>query len=289
MLVEIQEILKAQGKRPPDGQEQGTDVPPQQVESVSDDVRKGMPLRTVSGGNENVSTRVDACMRTPDHMDSTHMDDSAPAMTTFLYARVSTSDQNISIQRTQAEQAGFVIDEVVADDGVSGVTVPLGERPQGRRLFDLLRHGDVLIVRWVDRLGRDYNDVTENIRFFMKRGVVIKTIINNMVFDGATTDPVQMAVRDALIGFMAATAQAQAEATKVAQKAGIAAARERDGAYKGRKPAFTTAALELVLAELEKGAGPSEAAKAAGVSRQTVYRIKADPAAARAALEVWGL
>jgi DNA invertase Pin-like site-specific DNA recombinase len=210
-------------------------------------------------------------------------------MRTILYARVSTAEQNIAIQRTQAEQAGFAIDEVVADDGVSGVSVPLRERPEGRRLFDLLRRDDVLVVRWVDRLGRDYRDVTENIRLLMERGVVIRTVINGMVFDGATEDPIAMAVRDALIAFMAATAQAQAEATKVAQRAGIAAARERDGAYRGRKPAFTSAAMDTVLSELGKGSGPSEAAKAAGVSRQTVYRIKADPAAARAALVAWGL
>lgn len=210
-------------------------------------------------------------------------------MKIILYARVSTADQNISIQRVQAEQAGFVIDEVVADDGVSGVSVPLKERAEGRRLFDLLRRGDVLVVRWVDRLGRDYKDVTHNIRAFMNRGVVVKTVINTMTFDGATDDPIDMAVRDALIAFMAATAQAQAEATKVAQKAGIAAAQERNDAYRGRKPAFTSEAMDTALAELQKGKGATDAAKAAGISRQTIYRIKANPAAARAALAAWGL
>jgi putative DNA-invertase from lambdoid prophage Rac len=123
----------------------------------------------------------------------------------------------------QARAAGFKIDEVVADDGVSGVRVPLRERPQGRRLFDMLRAGDVLVVRWVDRLGRNYADVTEVIRQLMAKGVVVKTVINGLVFDGATKDPMQKAVRDALIAFMAATAhQAQAEATKAAQRAGTA-------------------------------------------------------------------
>ncbi len=210
-------------------------------------------------------------------------------MRTILYARVSTAEQNIAIQRTQAEQAGFTIDEVVADDGVSGVSIPLRDRPEGKRLFDLLRRGDVLVVRWVDRLGRDYRDVTNNIRAFMDKGVVVRTVINAMTFDGATTDPIAMAVRDALIAFMAATAQAQAEATKVAQRAGIAAARERDDAYRGRKPAFSSSVMDTILAELEKGSGATEAAQTAGVSRQTVYRIKADPAAARAALAAWGL
>lgn len=63
----------------------------------------------------------------------------------------------------------------------------------------------MLVVRWVDRLGRNYADVTEVIRQFMARGVVIKTVINKMTFDGATQDPMQKAVRDALIAFMAAT------------------------------------------------------------------------------------
>ena len=88
------------------------------------------------------------------------------------------------------------------------------ERNQGKRLFDLLRRGDVLVVRWIDRLGRNYADVTEVIREFMKRGIIIRTVINGLVFDGATKDPMQMAVRDALISFMAALSQAQAEATK---------------------------------------------------------------------------
>jgi hypothetical protein len=42
----------------------------------------------------------------------------------------------------------------------------------------------------------------------MRRGVVIRTVINNMTFDGAAKDPMRQAVRDALIAFMAATAQA---------------------------------------------------------------------------------
>src|SRR6185437_5517794 len=159
-------------------------------------------------------------------------------MATFLYARVSTVDQTLAHQRTQAESAGFKIDEVIADEGASGLTTRLVDRPQGRRLFDLLRSGDTLLVRWVDRLGRNYADVTDTIREFMRRGVIVRTVINNMTFDGSTKDPVQMAVRDALIGFMAATAQAQAEVTKVAQRGGIDAAKQDGRRYLGRKPTF---------------------------------------------------
>ena len=215
---------------------------------------------------------------------------------TILYARVSTADQNLHHQQAQAEAAGFIIDEVVADHGVSGVSTTLAERPEGRRLHDKLRLGDTLVVRWVDRLGRNYADVTDTIRAFMRRGVVIRTVISGLTFDGATQDPMQQAVRDALIAFMAATAQAQAEATKEAQKAGVAAARAADERqaegerrrYAGRKPSYTREAIRQVGEMSATGAGTSTIAKAMGLSRQAVLRIKADPVAAEAAVTRWG-
>ncbi|RVU12501.1 recombinase family protein [Methylobacterium oryzihabitans] len=206
---------------------------------------------------------------------------------TVLYARVSTADQTAAHQRTQAEAAGFKIDHVVSDEGVSGVTTRLADREQGRRLFDMLRRGDVLVVRWVDRLGRDYADVCETIRELMRRGVIVRTVINNLTFDGATADPMQQAVRDALIGFMAATAQAQAEATKEAQRAGIEYAKGREDAYRGRKPSFTREQFEAVRRMLDLGYGISEIARKIELSRQTVYRIEANPAEAEAALARW--
>jgi putative DNA-invertase from lambdoid prophage Rac len=210
-------------------------------------------------------------------------------MATVLYARVSGTEQTIEHQRTQAEQAGFELDEVVSDSGVSGVSTKLRERPQGRRLFDLLRSGDTLVVRWVDRLGRNYEDICETIREFMRRGVVIRTVINGMTFDGATKDAMQRAVRDALIAFMAATAQAQAEAAKEAQRAGIAHAKANGGpfTYKGRKPSYNRKQFQNARAMLGKSTSVGEVARATGLTRQTVYRIKNDPAAAEAALAVW--
>jgi putative DNA-invertase from lambdoid prophage Rac len=209
-------------------------------------------------------------------------------MTTVLYARVSTSDQTIEHQVTQARAAGFQIDQVVSDNGVSGVSTTLSERDQGRRLFDLLRAGDTLVVRWVDRLGRNYADVCGNIREFMKRGVIVKTVINGMVFDGATSDPMQCAVRDALIAFMAALSQAQAEATKEAQRAGIAHARAEGDGYRGRKPTFDRAKLQIVRDMLANETPIVAIAKATGIARQTIYRLRDDPAWGEKVLATWG-
>src|SRR5262249_15235249 len=78
--------------------------------------------------------------------------------------------------------------------------------------------------------------------------------------------------------FMAATAQAQSEATKEAQRAGIAHAKANgDGQpYKGRKPSYSRKQFENAQAMLGKSASFGEVARAIGLTRQTVYRITGD-------------
>jgi putative DNA-invertase from lambdoid prophage Rac len=210
-------------------------------------------------------------------------------MATILYARVSTVEQTIDHQLSYAKAAGLLIDDVVADNGVSGISTRLVERPEGKRLLDKLRAGDVLVVRWVDRLGRNYEDVCDTIREFMRRGVVIKTVINGMTFDGATTDPIQKAVRDALIAFMSATAQAQAEATKAAQRAGIAHAKANGEIYLGRKPSYDRKQFETVCDMLDARRTIADIVRETGLSRQAIYRIQEDPTKASYALASWDM
>jgi putative DNA-invertase from lambdoid prophage Rac len=99
----------------------------------------------------------------------------------------------------------------------------------------------------------------------------------------------QQAVRDALIAFMAAMAQAQAEVTKAAQKAGIAHAQAIDDGtkYRGRKPTFSVRQFDLVRELLNQNTNISAIAKATGLNRQTIYRIKSDPAKLHATLMAW--
>jgi CubicO group peptidase (beta-lactamase class C family) len=134
--------------------------------------------------------------------------------------------------------------------------------------------------------------VADTIREFMRRGVIIKTVINGMTFDGSTTDAMQQAVRDALIAFMAATAQAQAKATKSAQRAGIDHKRRaQPSAYLGRKPSYDWATFDRIRLALDSARPPSLSAiaKAEGLSKQAVFRLQQDPQAALAALDAWGL
>ncbi|WP_319411964.1 recombinase family protein [uncultured Cohaesibacter sp.] len=210
-------------------------------------------------------------------------------MTTIFYARVSTADQTLDHQITQAKEAGFKIDEVVSDHGVSGVSTRLCERREGNRLFDLLRSGDTLVIRWVDRLGRNYDDVTDTMRELLRRGVTIKTVINGMTFDGSKDDPMTVAVRDALIGFMAAMAQAETETRKAAQRAGIEAAKQKEDKYRGRKPTYSRKQFKQVQDMLASSATISNIAKETGLTRQTIYRIKDTPETCERSLALWGM
>jgi putative DNA-invertase from lambdoid prophage Rac len=123
----------------------------------------------------------------------------------------------------------------------------------------------------------------------MKRGVIVRTVINGLTFDGSTNEPMQQAIRDALIAFMAAMAEAQAEATKEAQKAGIAHAQAFDDGtkYRGRKPTFTCEQFVRVRELLNQGIGLSAIAKTVGMKRQSVYRIRTEPEKQMAALQAW--
>ena len=207
---------------------------------------------------------------------------------TVLYVRTSTSEQTIEHQLSQAKQAGFTFDDVIEDEGVSGVSTPLAERPNGKRLFDLLRDGDTLVVRWVDRLGRNYDDIQKNIRLFLDRGVTIRTVINSMTFDAKPTDAMAKAIRDAMLSFMSAMAEAQALAMKEAQSAGIAHAKAtKPDSYKGRKPSYTAAQVSLIMQKFKEGDGVNKIARDVGLSKFSVSRITRDPDRALESLSRW--
>jgi DNA invertase Pin-like site-specific DNA recombinase len=92
-----------------------------------------------------------------------------------------------------------------------------------------------------------------------------------------------------MIAFLAATAQAQAEATKIAQKAGIQLAKEKGDRFRGRKPSYDRKTFDTTVNLIGMGYGPSMIAKEVGLSRQAVIRIRDHPNSALTALERWGL
>lgn len=218
-----------------------------------------------------------------------------PKSKTVLYVRVSTAEQTSEHQQAQAIAAGYTIDQTITDHGVSGVSVPLQDRPEGKRLFDILQAGDTLLVRWVDRLGRNYDDVKQAIETFNKNGVTVRTVINNMTFQSdydLAGDDTGKAVRNALLGFMAAMASADTKAKQEARQAGIQHAKEGPDAaskYRGKKPTYTRKTFDQVQDMLGQSLTISGISKDTGLSRQTVMRIRDDPSSANALLTKWGM
>ena len=212
---------------------------------------------------------------------------------TVLYARTSSAEQTIKHQTEQAIKAGFTLDDVIEDEGISGVQVLLADCDNGKRLFDILREGDVLLVRWVDRLGRNYDDIQKNIRLFLDRGVTIKTIINSMTFEAKPKDAMSKAIRDAMLSFMSAMAEAQTIAMKEAQSAGIAHAKSQGSEgrdkYRGRKPSYTFEDYCNVLALRMVGFGVNETARRTDLNKFVVSRISLHQYETYGALEKWRL
>lgn len=219
-----------------------------------------------------------------------------PTPKTVLYVRVSTAEQTSAHQITQArEKFNISDDHIITDHGVSGVSVALSERDQGRRLFDILQPGDTLVVRWIDRLGRDYEDVKGAIETFNRKGVTVRTIINGMTFEADHAlegDDTRKAVRNALLGFMSAMASADTKAKQEARVAGIQHAKAGPDAsrkYRGKRPSYDRATMTTVQHLLTQASTVSAIAKETRLSRQTVLRIRDEPESCEAALARWGM
>lgn len=90
---------------------------------------------------------------------------------TFLYCRVSTSNQFTVNQVREVEAAGFAIQSNrVVEEIISG-SISAGERPGFQKLLDRMETGDVLIVTKLDRLGRNAMDVRKTVEHLAVSGI----------------------------------------------------------------------------------------------------------------------
>lgn len=190
----------------------------------------------------------------------------------FAYIRVSTKSQTTDSQVTDIKKSYPSIETYT--DVCSG-TIPALERPQLSRLLDKLRKGDVLVVWWIDRLGRNYQDSETTIRDLLNRGVVIKTINQNMTFAYSGNDMLDMTtnIQLTMITAMAAAERknrlASAEAGRQAIKKDPQVWSEK---FSGRK-----ANQELhgkIIELLEDGLSIRKIAERLNCNASTVQRVK---------------
>lgn len=201
-------------------------------------------------------------------------------MKEVAYLRVSTKDQNIASQEHDIKKHYPNAEIMPEAHGTSG-TIPANERIVLSQLLNPtlgLRSGDTLIVWWVDRIGRDYEDAESVIRSLLNRGVIIKTLNQSRTFQ-YTGDTMTDMTTNVQITMITAMAAAEREARLASAEAGRRALRESGGwhdAFQGRRPnsGKMKGKHELIMSFLIGGHSIRDTAQLADVSVSTVQRVK---------------
>jgi DNA invertase Pin-like site-specific DNA recombinase len=177
----------------------------------------------------------------------------------FGYARVSTSDQDLTIQHEQLSAAGCTI---IRSEKVTG-TKREG-REQLQILLDFIQEGDVLVVTRLDRLARSISDLIAISQTLEAKGAALQVLHQNI----ETETPAGRL----FFAIMGAIGQFETELRRERQMEGIASAKAK-GVYKGRKRQVMPADVGALR---EQGLGASAIARKLGCSRKTVYRALAE-------------
>ncbi|KQN16424.1 recombinase family protein [Sphingomonas aurantiaca] len=173
------------------------------------------------------------------------------------YARVSTSDQNLTLQTDALTAAGC---ERICSDKASGAKT---DRPGLSEALNVARRGDTLVVWKLDRLGRSMKGLVELAADLATRGIELRSLTDGI--DTATL------TGRLLLHILASIAEMERKLIRERTMAGLLAARRKNGPGRGRKSVLTpkrATAMKLLAA----GDRPRDVAEAIGVSVATFYR-----------------
>jgi DNA invertase Pin-like site-specific DNA recombinase len=182
-------------------------------------------------------------------------------MASYGYARVSTLDQDLTVQRQALRAAGC---RVIRAEKASG------SRRDGRTelqvLLDFVQPGDTLVVTRIDRLARSLKDLQDIVHELKNRGVALR----------ATEQPVDTgtAAGKAFLDMLGVFAEFETNLRRERQLEGIAQAKAR-GVYRGRKPSIDMA--EIRRLRDQDGLGATAIARRLGIGRASVYRALGAP------------
>ena len=177
----------------------------------------------------------------------------------YGYARVSTEDQDLSIQEAALKAAGCMT--IFAEK-------KSGTRRDGRTelqvLLECVRESDTIVVTRIDRLARSLRDLQNIVHELKEKGVFLK----------ATEQPIDTssAAGKAFLDMLGVFAEFETNLRRERQLEGIAKAKA-DGVYKGRKPSIDVARVRALRAA---GKGPAAIAKELKMARSSVYRVLGD-------------
>jgi DNA invertase Pin-like site-specific DNA recombinase len=177
-------------------------------------------------------------------------------MTIIGYARVSTTDQDLSIQKAALKAAGC---EVIRAEKRSGTTTQ--GREELKTILDFLRGDDTLMVTRIDRLARSIGDLQDIVRAVRARGATLK----------ATEQPVDTstAAGKCFLDMLGVFAEFETNLRRERQLEGIAKAKAA-GVYKGRPASIDADQIRKLKAD---GMGATAIAKTLKIGRASVYRV----------------
>ncbi len=177
----------------------------------------------------------------------------------YGYARVSSIDQDLTIQEEALRAAGC---DTIRSEKISGAS------REGRQeldtLLEFLHEGDTLVVTRIDRLARSIRDLQNLVHDLRARGVTLR----------ATEQPIDTsnAAGKAFLDMLGVFAEFETNLRRERQMEGIAKAKTK-GVYKGRKPTIDPAEVAKLQAE---GIGATEIAGRLKIGRASVYRVLRD-------------
>lgn len=185
------------------------------------------------------------------------------------YVRVSTVDQN-EARQIEAMKADGV--EKIYMDKKSGKDF---NRPEYQKMISEMHRGDILIIHSIDRLGRNYDEITEEWRKITKE-IGADIIVQDMPLLDTTLnrDLTGKLIADIVLQVFSYVAQRERESIRQRQREGIEIAKAQ-GKYKGRakkeidKELFESTKTRWQNGEITK----VQFAEIMGISRGTLYKL----------------
>lgn len=187
----------------------------------------------------------------------------------YAYIRVSSRDQNEDRQKNAMVEYGIAPGNIYMDKQ-SGKDF---ERPGYQRLLLKLKTGDTIVIKSIDRLGRNYDEILEQWRLLTKQKQVDIIVLDMPLLNTKQgKDLTGVVIADIVLQLLSYVAQTEREFLQQRQAEGIAAAKSR-GVQFGRRRIDRPEMYPEIKKAWEAGElTAGQAADALGVSRTTFFK-----------------